>query len=514
MSNIIEDDIVRLAFGQSLVMNNLNDLALTKRTIKTSGEADKHLDTSSFGLFESATPNFHTYYPDVKLEDLTPKEEDFVNPVFRALSEVIVNKKYDPIDFGMNRALRGSTKKLLGQAVFPNHEAIVGNEVGSVSDVIWQDSYTADGGIQVPGGINATFKIDAKSHPNIARKILMSPPAIHSDSVTVMFGWQQSHPKMDRAEFYNKIATYGEDKQLIRRVVTEIKLYSEVSLVSHGADPFAQVMREGKINNPSFAETIEKLAAKQGKKSNNYFFSYKEDLVSLSAEKTTIPNVNNISDPDEPEIPKPKFMKKEFLIKLAAIWAFAATMDDATGTATFTKDGKTFDEEAFTAEITNLQAAAVTASSTVATLTSDKANLTSQLTAANLKVTELTAAPKDSEALIAFRETAIANYKKVKGDKAVDSFSSSLGAMDYSALQALNNDYLAELETKYPSKCTKCGSTDIARNSAKGTEDAAGKVGKEGDFTPRTAEEVTAALKAQYNKLDTSRIHGNTEIKK
>src|SRR6476659_5363157 len=59
--------------------------------------AKKKEEISSFGLFESATPNYTTYYPDVTPEDLLPVSEDFIYPIFRCLSATVVFKGYRPI---------------------------------------------------------------------------------------------------------------------------------------------------------------------------------------------------------------------------------------------------------------------------------------------------------------------------------------------------------------------------------------------------------------------------------
>lgn len=72
----------------------------------------------------------------------------------------------------------------------------------------------------------------------------MDPPSIHSNSVSVRFIWDKSHPNLDEDEFWNKLGTYDEKGNLICRVVKEIVSYYETSLVSHGADPFAQKIDE------------------------------------------------------------------------------------------------------------------------------------------------------------------------------------------------------------------------------------------------------------------------------
>ena len=83
----------------------------------------------------------------------------------------------------------------------------------------------------------------------------MDPPSIHSNSVTVQFKWDKSHPNMEDNEFYQKLGTYDSKGVMVRRIVTEVVRYLETSLVSHGADAFAQkIGDDGKIINPNFAK--------------------------------------------------------------------------------------------------------------------------------------------------------------------------------------------------------------------------------------------------------------------
>ena len=198
--------------------------------------------------------DYNTYYPNLDKSELTPKDEEFIEPMFRLLSETIVSKNWNPTDFGQNGVLKASMKMLLGQTVNCDHETNIGNAIGAVSQVMWQESYK-DGSFTIPAGINGILKIDGKANPRIARGILMEPPSIHSNSVTVQFKWDKSHPQMEDNEFYQKLGTYDSKGVMVRRMVTEIVRYLETSLVSHGADSFAQkIGSDGKIINPTFAK--------------------------------------------------------------------------------------------------------------------------------------------------------------------------------------------------------------------------------------------------------------------
>lgn len=200
------------------------------------------------GLFDSSAPNYVAFSPGTSKEDFTPKDEDFVYPKFRLLSETIVHKSWNPIDFSKEGVLKDSMPLLLNQVVYPDHEPMVGNGLGVVNKVWWEEGYKL-GKKTIPPGIVAELKIDGVANPKIARQLLMRPPAIHSSSVTVNFAWEKSHD-LTSEEFYNQLGSMGKDGKMVRKVVTKVLSYYENSLVPHGADEFAKIMDNGKILNP------------------------------------------------------------------------------------------------------------------------------------------------------------------------------------------------------------------------------------------------------------------------
>lgn len=449
-------DRITLGFGQSLIMGHKPESL--KLGIMAIDKPD--LTIEKFGLFETATPNFHTYYPDVKAEDLKPKSEDFVEPVFRALSEVIVHKNHNPIDFSSNGILKASMSKLIGQTIYANHEAIVGNEIGTVSDVSWQNSYTTSNGIKVPAGINAVFKIDAKSHPNIARAIMMDPPSIHSNSVTVQFGWEQSHPSMDRNEFFGKLATYGSDGQLIRRIATEIVGYHETSLVAHGADPFAQkVAPNGKIVNPEYANSVYSLAATGAEKPKKYFFSYKNDITNLSDDSILINNNQNHNQETE---------MKDLIKQLSA----KHNKPEAEITEQFILDIVANGEKAIT---------------DLATEKDNNTKLSSELTEANNKVTDLSGQVENltselekvkpiAEASISkLREETKRVYNLIKNGKADPAKLALIDKASSEELEVELKDYNEQLEKQFPASCNDCGGHNVSRSTSSNGDNPQGK---------------------------------------
>lgn len=172
------------------------------------------------------------------VDSIIPKDSDFIYPIFRALSAVLIPGHW--VDFSKEGVLKKSAPLLFGQTVYKNHGEAAGwfgktfdveKWLGAVSQSAWDAKGEKVGGIS---GINVELKIDALLNPRIARGLLMKPPAIHSVSVTVEFDYEQSH-EMDEHYFCRML---GEevDGEIVRLIVTEIVRYMEISLVFQGAD--------------------------------------------------------------------------------------------------------------------------------------------------------------------------------------------------------------------------------------------------------------------------------------
>ncbi len=501
---MINYDKITLCSGASLIVPHHPDILTLDQIGKKIEMEKKGKDMQSFGLFDTAQPNFQTYYPDVKPEDLQPKENEFIRPVFRALSETIVHRKTNPIDFAFNKVLKGAMNLLKGQTVFANHEASIGNEIGSVAKVSWGLGYTAENGLIVPPGINAEFCIDGKSHPKIARGLMMDPPSIHSNSVTVSFGWEQSHPKMDRNEFMSKIGTYGDDKELIRRVVSEIVAFHETSLVAHGADPFAQLIRDKGIVNPEYTAAVTKLSEKIG--TQVYFINYKTDTTSLSEEEqfqesekqTETDNSTNNN-------------MKEILAMLAAFIGVASLTEDEAKTklGTDLKDLKL-------AELLQSKSDLAAEKLKVTNLTTERDDAKTKLATAEAEVTKLKGFETSIQALTEAKRTDVTRmYNVLFKDKIDAAMLASIAKADDALLTSLQGNYQALMDDKFPGQCNECKSTNVSRNSAV-IDDNAGGAGqgkkKDGETTVLSDDEVTQSF-LKGSKTNVSAMHG-VEAKK
>lgn len=486
---------IRLGAGHSLITGHGPRLAFLEKEA-----AQRKNDLEKLGLFEYATPNFNTYYPEASAADLAPKEEEFIRPVYRALSEVIVRKNIDPLDFSMDGVLKASMGMLLAQTVYTNHDAFIGNEVGVVSKTFWGEGYT-ENGKKIPAGINAEFLIDGKAHPNLARKILMDPPAVHSNSVTVTFKWTPSHPKMAADEFRAKSGSYDDKGQLIRRIVSEVTAYYETSLVSHGADPFAQQIRDGKIVNPTFASNRDSFSEKKEGSKQYFMFSYKDSLSEI-----TIPaNLTKEESGDENDKSTIK-MKKDTIILLAALMGFAISAE----TLALEEEAfqEAFDLEGFEGLVATKQPELLALQTQVTTLTTEKDRFSSEKDTAEAEVQRLTAenqSLKASEPEIAqMKADLLADvqrlYALAAGKPATDALTATFQKADYAGLKSFQEAYSTQLEGKFESRCQDCNSTNISRNSAR--VDDEGNEGGKGETKKESFREMRERIQNGSLKLE------------
>lgn len=441
-----------------------------------------------FGLWETATPNYATYYPDVTPEDLLPKEEDFIFPVFRCLSATILWKGYRPIDFSKPGVLKASMNKLIGQTINIDHETALGNGVGAVRSVSWQESYTAQG-VKVPPGINGEFMIDGKSNPRIARGIQSKPPIIHSNSVSVRFTWEPSHKMDSNDDFYSKLGTRDEKGNLYRLIVTEILQYSETSLVAHGADAYAQVVNdEGVINNPKYAAGVYDFSATdvKGKELKfSHFLDYKVDLTS-----DTIPlELNKVNNNNQNEESMEILKELEIILGLDADSLKDADTVKLSEAITKFKDSATSD----------LNQQLSTAQESVNTLTQEKADLQTELD--EFKKSDLAAdSAKYKEVLSAQRENAKKLYALAKGTDADPKVLETLSTCDSGVLETLANEYKSAVDLKFPTTCKGCGSTSFSKASSLNDDDTSGKNPKV--ETPAMKRENLKKKAREENKLN------------
>jgi hypothetical protein len=192
--------------------------------------ADPISRLSNAGRVSQEAPEFQT------IDDLKPKPSDFIHPLFRALSATLIEGYW--LDYSKPGVLQAAVPLLQGQTVFEDHRYWrVRDWVGVVSKTVWDDKGEESNGVP---GLNAELKIDWKKNPWIARGLMMTPPAIHSVSVTVLFEFDFSHPELvEQGRFWDLL---GEEVEghIVRLIVTRILGFWELSLVFQGADALAK----------------------------------------------------------------------------------------------------------------------------------------------------------------------------------------------------------------------------------------------------------------------------------
>ena len=434
-----------------VITNDMYTAIIPKLTQETNKEAIEAL-----GLFESSTPNYTTYYPDVTADDLMPKEEDFIFPIFRCLSATTVWKGYRPIDFSKPGVLKAAMNMLIGQTINADHETALGNGMGVVKSVSWQNSYTVDG-ITIPAGINGEFMIDGKSNPRIARAIMCKPPIIHSNSVSVRFEWEPSHKLNSDDEFYSKLGTKDDKGNLYRLVVNKIVQFSETSLVPHGADPYAQIITDGKINNPSYAAGVYNFSAKDDKGNNmglSHFIDYKSDLTF-----DTIPLELN---KDNNKTQKQESM--EILRKLEAVLGMDANSLEGADQAKLSEAITNFTDSKVNLSTEDIQAKLDLAITEKENLEIEKGTLTTEVEALKLKEAD---ADKYAATLTAKRTEASRLYTLCKGDDAKPEILEMLKSCEEGILKSLTQEYQELNDTKFPLKCTSCGEVHTLSRGSK-----------------------------------------------
>lgn len=279
----------------------------------------------------------------------------------------------------------------------------------------------------------------------------MDPPAVHSDSVTVRFKHEPSHTFEKPNEFWDKLGTTDKDGELVRLIVTEVISFKEVSLVSHGADPFAQVMdkENEEINDPRYANTVYSFTDnsnihKPHKKNDMELLAL---LAALSLEESGIKTWDELVA---------HFNKEPEAAPEVALYQALVAVDE------------NLTPESLTALVENqLPEGAILLEEGQTVLTEDDA-------ATLAKVVELGGLEKVEEQValgISYvdqvKNKAIADYKLIAGDAADENIINVIKAADLAAAKSFESHYAADVEKNIPLKCNECDSENVSRASHK-----------------------------------------------
>jgi len=303
--------------------------------------------------------------------------------------------------------------------------------------------------------------------------------------------WEKSHAALTDDEFWGKLGTFDKDGNMYRRIANSIKKYPELSLVHHGADPYAQkVNKDGRIVNPRYADvTYNSEQIKELKESKIFFFDFKTDLIQ-NAENPTIPAPLNNNE-------NPKNLNMNELLALAAFLGLQIPEGGKVElNAIFTAINKK-QNDGQTAEITRLTAEVTRLTAIETAYTAAKADLDN--------VTALTAFKNNT--LTAARAKTLALYTKVADNKPEQSIVDMINNSDLTVLDGLNTQYTTQLEEKFPMSCSSCGSTAVNRASSGASKENEGTK----TISKEQAAENLRKKKAGLNSV-TNSMHG--EIKK
>lgn len=421
-----------------------------------------------FGLFGSGN-NSNTFFPSLDVQnDVVPKPEDFIDVPFRLLSETIVAAgTWRSTDFSKDGVLKASIDKLVSKPVFHDHDTELANWLGIVTATKWTPSFVDTKGVKIPAGIDGMLSIDAKSNPKFARGVMLG--AIFSNSVTVDFGWEMSHPFKDVQEFESKVGSMGTDGKMITRRATVIYDYYETSLVWLGADPYSKLIgKNGDLVNVDHGAAVE--FSKEEEKTQKLYLENKKYLANACLTKDSVISLRQRLVSSETQVTETP-MEKELLALLKII----LNLDDK---VELTKD--------HLAELKLVKyGSEVVESATLTALKADASKvegLTSKVTETEGKVTslftEVETLKADKIALEPFA-TAGKAYETAKRAELTRLYKLSVGAgkedqavldlhakADMSALDGLITQLTNGVVQKFKGHCKSCNSTEISFKSS------------------------------------------------
>ena len=451
------------------------------------------------------------------VENITPKDSDFLKVPFRLLSAGIVGAgTWKATDFSNEKVLKASYKKLINKPVYTDHSTYtVNNAVGKVFEASWQEGYVSDNKEKIPAGINAILGIDVKTAPKLARDILSD--IVHSNSVTVTFDWEPSHDGFESEySFLDQIGQVIEGK-MVTRVVTEIHNYYETSMVWLGSDPFAKKMDEnGQLVNVDtasiYADETDEIKRYYSKnksygvscfsKENSLLTPFQKEreffntfaktqndkdmekklqealLVKLGLSKETpltVEHINNIVIAPQESFSKLKTLEALEQIAKDELKLTVVNMDEISKTHTFIKKGELAtklvavetERNIFQKEAQDGKVEIVSLSAKVTELKGSNAALTAENT-------KLTGTIENNKTTLAAgesfvktkRDEVVRLYKVAVKNETDESVLSIMGKATNEELDGLLKQYSITATSRFTAKCKKCGAEDFSFRSS------------------------------------------------
>lgn len=218
------------------------DLGITKPAYSENDGKFARLSCNSVNI-EPVTPSEAVMAVEESEKAEKPmKSDEGGNPVFRMLSNAVVQRVYDFTELDFKKYVN----LFSGVKLMRDHWYSIDNILGRVGEAYFDDSAEVS-------GVNAPIIIPKEfDDRNYSGRIKAG--LIDSGSVGISFESKKSHDFEDPYDFYWLLGNTVEGS-MVRFIVTKINKITEFSLVWEGADPNAKVVK----NSASFESQIESM---------------------------------------------------------------------------------------------------------------------------------------------------------------------------------------------------------------------------------------------------------------
>lgn len=411
-----------------------------------------------------------------------PKPENLVRFPFRALSATVVaGGTWRTTDFSDEAVLKRAVKKFIGKSAFTEHWQSTNNCIGVIEAASWSEAKMV-GNKKTPAGVDIVYLINAALNERLVSNLMMDPPAIYSNSVTVEFEWEPSHDDFsEEGAFMRRIGEIHSDGRMVARKVTDIIDIHESSILWMGADPFAKMLDdEGNPINPELGAAFEQVQGFTKElylKDKHYFasYSYKKDEINLNVEIE-----NNPMEKLLLELAR-KILNLDATVEVTqahidqiSAMKFVAADQHKTLTESLEKAKKVDELEKTISELKNKGDAALKkANDELAaenlTLKGEVQKLKSDKDAAENKVKELDGFAKiGKERLQDMRNETVRLYKLslAEGTEADKTMLDTFEKADEKQLTSFLTMFTKGVSEKFEATCKKCGETEVSFRSS------------------------------------------------
>jgi hypothetical protein len=389
------------------------------------------------------------------------KQGDFVKIPFRLLSATTVGKNsWKATDFSNEEVLKASIPLLEGRPAFIDHyNWSVTEAIGVVTNVRWEEAYTDKNGNKIPAGIVGDYVLDAKSYPEIVRKVIgvldaepPIPPMVNGSSVTVRYSFVKSHtfeyasdPEWEFQRNLGKMV----DGTMVRRIVTEIAEYRESSLVNFPADEFAR----------------NRMASSNSSGTASLSFNDEPENVRKAFEETG--SFDLFIEPLElrEDLPTKEVESTPTTVQTLAI----------TETAEFKALEQRFEtleaeRKVLEVQLSYLKQNELALQTSIKSLKTEFDNATTQLSQVQASLTVAEAKAIIADSFIAEKREAVLKSYRLSVEAEDEGMVALIQGADNEILETYAKTFGEQVENKFKATCKKCGSQEFTRQSSQSTK--------------------------------------------